>query len=188
MIEIVDYQATWPQQFRDIAGRLRDGMGDLVLRIDHIGSTAVPGLAAKDIIDIQISAADFSEQVRGGLLALGYSQFSNITCDHRPPGDHSSVEMWNKWLFRPPARQRPTNLHIRILGRANQQYALLFRDYLRNHPNTCAAYACLKRQLASELRKEGVYPDVKGPAVDLIYLAATDWAIRSGWHAGTSDA
>jgi len=65
---------------------------------------------------------------------------------------------------------------------------LLFRDYLRNHPNTCAAYACLKRQLARELRKEGAYPDVKDPAVDLIYLAATDWAIRSGWHAGTSDA
>src|SRR5262245_19950752 len=122
MIEIVDHQPTWPEQFREIAGRLREGLGDLALRIDHIGSTAVSGLPAKDIIDIQISVTDFSEPVHDGLSVLGYSQAHEITCDDQPPGDSSPREMWNKWFFRPPSGQRPTNLHVRIVGRPNQRY------------------------------------------------------------------
>ena len=77
---------------------------------------------------------------------------------------------------------------MRVQGRANQRYPLLFRDYLRTHPATAEAYAELKRRLAQHLADPKTYPDVKDPAVDLIYLAAEDWASVTGWHPGRSDA
>jgi len=61
---------------------------------------------------------------------------------------------------------------------------LLFRDYLRAHPATAAAYAELKRRLAAGLADPASYPDVKDPAVDLIYLAAEEWAAAAGWEGG----
>jgi GrpB-like predicted nucleotidyltransferase (UPF0157 family) len=64
----------------------------------------------------------------------------------------------------------------------------LFRDYLRAHPFTAAAYAELKRRLAAGLANPRTYPDVKDPAVDLIYLAAEEWATATGWQPGPSDA
>jgi GrpB-like predicted nucleotidyltransferase (UPF0157 family) len=188
MIEIVPFISRWHDQFCDIAGRLRAGLGALALRIDHIGSTAVPGLAAKDVIDIQIAVADFSGELLERLTALGYDRAVDINRDHRPPGDDAPADHWQKWFFRPPPGQRPTNTHVRIVGHANQQYALLFRDYLRAHPATAAAYAELKQQLARELRDPSQYPDVKDPAVDLIYLAARDWAAVNAWQPGRSDA
>lgn len=188
MIQILAYQATWPAEFHAIASKLREALGPLALRIDHIGSTAVPGLAANDIIDVQIAVAELSDELLKRLSSLGYTRAVNITVDHRPPNDESPAAHWQKWFFRPPQNQRPTNTHVRILGHANQQYALLFRDYLRAHPATAAAYAELKRQLARELRDRSRYPDVKDPAVDLIYLAARDWAAVTGWQPGPSDA
>jgi len=188
VIKISEYQEAWPQQFRHIARTLRTSLGDSALRIDHIGSTAVPGLAAKDILDIQISVASFDDPLLERLSALGYSRDENFNRDHRPPGDQSPDSHWHKWFFRAPLGQRPTNTHVRILGNANQLYALLFRDYLRSHPATATAYANLKRELALELRDDSRYPDVKGPAVHVIYLAAVDWAASTGWHVGPSDA
>jgi GrpB-like predicted nucleotidyltransferase (UPF0157 family) len=60
MVEIIPYQSSWPFEFREIAATLRQGLGELASRIDHIGSTAVPGLAAKDVIDIQITVTELS--------------------------------------------------------------------------------------------------------------------------------
>ena len=97
-------------------------------------------------------------------------------------------EQWEKRFFRPPSGQRPTNLHVRAAGRANQRYPLLFRDYLRAHPRSAAAYAELKRRLADNLRDLDTYPDVKDPACDLISVAAEDWAVVTGWRMAPSDA
>lgn len=187
MIDIVPYQSRWPGEFREIATVLQRGLGSLALRIDHIGSTAVPGLAAKDVIDIQISVAALNDDVCSRLTALGYSRVESITADHHPPGEASAEKEWEKWFFRPPMGQRPTNTHVRVLGRANQRYPLLFRDYLRTHPLSATAYAELKRRLACELRDVTQYPDVKDPAVDLIYLAAQEWATVTGWTMGLAE-
>ncbi|WP_425618728.1 GrpB family protein [Anatilimnocola sp. NA78] len=188
MIEIVDYRPEWPAEFQIIATKVRCMIGDLAVLLDHIGSTAVPGLAAKDVIDVQITAAEFSEELRQGLITLGYAHAVQITTDHRPPGDTSPDAHWQKWFFRAPAGQRRTNTHVRLAGVANQRYPLLFRDYLRAHPATAAAYGELKRRLAKELRDTETYPDVKDPAVDLIYLAAKDWARDTNWQQSPSDA
>jgi len=188
MVEIAPYKNGWPAEFRKIALTLRQGLGDLALRIDHIGSTAVPGLAAKDIIDIQITVAALDDALLSAMLALGYTQPEGVWRDHRPAGVEGPETEWEKWVFRPPPGQRRIHIHVRVEGHANQRYPLLFRDYLRVHPATAEAYAELKRRLAQHLADPGMYPEVKDPAVDLIYLAAEDWAAAVHWHPGLPDA
>jgi GrpB-like predicted nucleotidyltransferase (UPF0157 family) len=187
MVEIVTYQERWPSEFRAIAARLRQALGSLALRIDHIGSTSVPGLAAKDLIDIQITVVALDDQVRAAMATLGYTKREGMR-DHLPPGMVGPDSDWEKWFFIEPPEQRITNTHVRVQGRANQRYALLFRDYLRAHPATAGAYAELKRSLAQHLADPQMYPDVKDPAVDLIYLAAEEWAAAMRWQVGASDA
>ena len=190
LVEIMPYDERWPAEFAAIGAALRGALGDLALRIDHIGSTSVPGLAAKDRIDVQLTVADFErfELVQAALEGLGYTCAPGIQHDHEPPGWAGPNEQWGKRFFRPPAGQRPANLHVRAAGRANQRYPLLFRDYLRAHPRSAAAYAELKRRLADNLRDLETYPDVKDPACDLIIAAAEDWAIVTGWQLGPSGA
>jgi GrpB-like predicted nucleotidyltransferase (UPF0157 family) len=188
LVQIVPYQADWPAEFQMLAASLRATLGDLALRIDHIGSTSVPGLAAKDVIDIQISVAALDQRVVAAIQSVGYKQGEGSWNDHRPPGFGGPDSEWEKLFFQPPPEQRRTNTHVRVLGRANQRYPLLFRDYLRTHQATAEAYAELKRRLASHLADLEMYPLVKDPAVDLIYFAAEDWAAITGWQPGASDA
>lgn len=180
--QIWPYNPAWPEEYARIENVLKNGLKDLALRIDHIGSTAVPGLAAKDVIDLQITVASLSEEVAGVLAELGYSRLAPISYDHAPPGTDFPAENWQKWFFRAPKGQRPTNTHVRVAGRANQRYPLLFRDYLRAHPHTAKAYAQLKTRLADNLANPRMYPDVKDPAVDLIYFPAEKWAAETGWN------
>ncbi len=188
MVEIIPYQSSWMTDFRDIAARLRQGLGSMALRIDHIGSTSVPGLAAKDVIDIQITVAALTPELLQVMVSLGYTHPEGIQRDHRPPHTPGLDSEWEKWFFYPPAGQRRTHTHVRIAGRANQRYPLLFRDYLRAHPATAEAYAELKRRLAQNLADADTYPEVKDPAADLIYLAAEEWASVTHWQMGPSDA
>ena len=188
MVKIVPYKPSWPAEFQSIASRLRAALGRSALRIDHIGSTSVAGLPAKDVIDIQITVAELDSGISAALTAMGYSLPEGVWRDHRPPNSDGPEADWAKLYFRPPPGQRPTHTHVRVQGRANQRYALLFRDYLRAHPATAGAYSELKRRLAAHLADPADYPDVKDPAVDLIYLAAEDWAAATLWQPGPSDA
>jgi GrpB-like predicted nucleotidyltransferase (UPF0157 family) len=190
MITIVPYDTRWPAAFLAIARPLRRALGELALRIDHIGSTSVPGLAAKDVIDVQITLKDFScmPQVVTALGSLDYTLVPNITTDHLPPLYQGPETDWEKRYFRPPANQRPTHLHVRALGRPNQRYPLLFRDYLRVHPVASAAYAQIKISL-SQRHPDDVdfYYDIKDPLCDIVIDAAEDWARTTGWQMGPSD-
>ena len=188
MVEIIPYQERWKREFQEIAAVLRSRLGALALRIDHIGSTSVPGLAAKDVIDIQISVRELDEELTRAMLDLGYRLPEMEPRDHRPPGAEGPDSDWQKLYFHTPPGQRRTHTHVRVMGRANQRYALLFRDYLRTHPDSAAAYAELKRRLAANLADETTYPDVKDPAVDLIYFAAEAWAEATGWQPEGTDA
>jgi len=186
-VMIIEYQDRWPHEFKEIASKIREACGEVALRIDHIGSTAVPGLSAKDRIDIQLTVEALSNEVEAALNRIGYSLFL-VVSDHCPPGMENIPDNWEKWLFKPPEGQRSTNLHVRVEGKPNQRYPLLFRDYLRIHPATAGAYAELKKRLAENLADGGNYPDVKDPAVDLIYFAAEEWARTVDWSPGPSDA
>jgi GrpB-like predicted nucleotidyltransferase (UPF0157 family) len=186
-VEIVPYKNSWPSEFHAIAAILRQGLGDSALRIDHIGSTSVPGLAAKDVIDIQITVPALDQKILVAMQAISYTQREGNWRDHRPAHMEGPDTDWEKWLFEPPSGQRRTHTHMRVNGRPNQRYPLLFRDYLRTHPSTAESYAELKRCLAQKLADPLTYPDVKDPAVDLIYLAAEEWATTINWQPGPSD-
>ncbi|HYF61352.1 MAG TPA: GrpB family protein [Herpetosiphonaceae bacterium] len=176
MIAISPYDRAWPEEFAGLAARLAEALGGLAVSIDHIGSTAVPGLEAKDVIDIQVTVRALEPAVEAALASLGYMRLANIDGDHRPPGAAGPDGDWRKWFFGPPAGQRRTNLHVRVAGKPNQRYPLLFRDYLRAHPVAAGAYGQIKRQLARYHRDDiEAYYDIKDPACDLIWCAAEAW-------------
>lgn len=188
-IEILPYLPRWRAEFQQIGQQLRQILGDAALRIDHIGSTSVPDLAAKDIIDVQISVASLDPALAAAMTAHGFPRVARITHDHRPPTDHSPDYAWSKWFFKPGAETRPINIHMRIAGNANQRYALLFRDYLRHHPLAAQAYAQVKMALARRDAEDiDFYYDVKDPVCDIIMAGAEGWAAHTGWQLGPSDA
>lgn len=179
-VTIVEPKASWPSDFEAIARSVRSGLGELALRVDHIGSTAVPGLPAKDVIDVQVTVASLDRDRLAPALARAGFVEQGIGHDHRPPGATGPDDDWRKLFFQPEAG-RAANIHVRVAGRPNQRYALLVRDYLREHHDAAAAYARLKRGLAALGIDPGVYADVKDPASDLILIAAEDWASRTRW-------
>jgi GrpB-like predicted nucleotidyltransferase (UPF0157 family) len=188
MITIVPYSPAWREEFADIGGALRRALGDLALRIDHIGSTAVPGLAAKDRIDIQITAQNLLPAIEDALQEAGYRRIERITQDHVPPGFPTDSEQWTKWIFSPTDPSLAVNVHVRLPGRANQRYALLFRDYLRAHSAIAEAYAQVKQSLvAHQMDDSEVYYAVKDPVCDIIMGGAEAWAATTAWKPGPSD-
>jgi len=185
---IVEAAARWTTEFAAVGARLREALGSSAVRIDHIGSTSVAGLAAKDILDVQVSVAELdAERLAPLFAAAGFALVPGRVEDHRPPGSLDPESAWQK-LFFTPMSGRPMNIHTRAMGRPNQRFALLFRDYLRTHPDACGAYAEVKRRLAALGIDSLVYADVKDPIVDLIIQAAEMWAADTGWAPGPSDA
>ena len=177
-IVIVPYDDRWPEEFARIGAALRSVLGDLALRIDHIGSTAVPGLPAKDVIDIQCTVVSLDPgPIAAALARAGYTLRKDINGDHVPPGAIADPDEWRKLYAQPHAGHRRVHVHIRQAGRANGRYALLFRDYLRANAAVAAAYRQVKEALA-RLHPDDTdaYYDVKDPVCDLIIDSAERWA------------
>lgn len=177
-VEVVDYDPAWPGLFGGMGRALRAELGAVALRIDHIGSTAVPGLAAKPIVDVQISVAAFEpiEAFKGPLERLGYVYRANNT------------ERTKRYFREPPGRRR-THIHVRRAGSFSEQLPLLLRDFLRCHADAAAEYAVVKRRLAAQFGDDRHgYTDAKNPHVWDILRRADEWAQMSGWVPGPSDA
>jgi GrpB-like predicted nucleotidyltransferase (UPF0157 family) len=134
---IVEYDPHWPAQFEREAERLRTTFGSRALRIeriDHIGSTAVVGLAAKPIIDIQVVLPD---------------RASIDTCwELLAATDYTIARIPIEYLHKPVTWPHSHHVHLRTLGSDDEQRFRLFRDWLRSHAADRAAYAQLKRALA----------------------------------------
>jgi GrpB-like predicted nucleotidyltransferase (UPF0157 family) len=139
MIEIVPYDPRWPQEFEKERGHIQAALGTLALRIDHNGSTAVPGLAAKPVIDIQVSVASLQplEAFAARLATIGYT--------HVPGVDDG----WCPFFHRPASWPHTHHVHLVQSGGDEERRTLLFRDYLRDHPEEARGYEDLKRQLAA---------------------------------------
>jgi GrpB-like predicted nucleotidyltransferase (UPF0157 family) len=177
-IEVVTYHEEWPKLFLERSCALRDALGDLALRIDHIGSTAVPGLAAKPIIDVQISVAALEplDAFRLPLERLGYVFRAD------------NPELTKRY-FREPPGDRRTHIHVRRAGSFSEQLALLFRDFMRSHPDWARRYAELKLELAQQHGDDRArYTDAKQPFTWKALAAADEWAQRTGWVPGPTDA
>jgi GrpB-like predicted nucleotidyltransferase (UPF0157 family) len=176
-IVIEAYNPEWPNEFAALAAPIRAALGDTALRIDHIGSTAVLGLAAKPVIDMQISVAALepSAQFAGPLEALGY-RFMAANPER------------TKRYFREPLGQARMHLHVRQRGSWGEQFALLFRDYLRENQQDRDLYAQQKQSLAIRYRhdREG-YVNAKEPLIWQIIQRANHWSQETGWQCGPSD-
>jgi GrpB-like predicted nucleotidyltransferase (UPF0157 family) len=188
VITIVPYRREWSEQFGSLGRELRYALQDLALGIDHIGSTAVPGLAAKDVLDIQVTARGLTTEVDEAVNGAGYERLMHITRDHVPPGGAGNPEQWSKWFYNQRGDGRRVNLHVRVAGRANQRYAVLFRDYLRANPAMADAYGQVKLALAAHHADDvETYYAIKDPVCDVIMGGAEGWAAATGWVPGPSD-
>ncbi|MBB4193972.1 GrpB-like predicted nucleotidyltransferase (UPF0157 family) [Rhizobium aethiopicum] len=138
-IKVVDYDPSWPLLFAKISAEVSVLLGDLVLSIDHIGSTSVPGLAAKPKIDLDVVA--ISDEALPPAIEL--ARAAHFIFHGDPHGD-------GRWVF---TRNRECHgFRLYLCGPDNRahQERILFRDYLRAHPDRAKAYADLKRRLAAE--------------------------------------
>jgi GrpB-like predicted nucleotidyltransferase (UPF0157 family) len=177
IVEIHDWTPAWAEEFRSRAVTLRRALGARALRIDHIGSTSVVGLAAKPIVDIQVSVADFEPM---STLAEAMGQAGYVWRDDNPE--------LTKRYFREAPGERRCHVHVRRAGSWNEQWALLCRDYLRAYAEAAADYAALKRELARQHRHDRhAYTNAKGDFLWALIRQADDWASATGWRPGASD-
>lgn len=140
LIQVLPYNPQWPIAFQLEAAKLIQALGDNCIAIHHVGSTSVPGLAAKPIIDIIPVVSKLSAVNDEQLCALGYTRRGEMGMPFRG--------FYNK------GEPRTYNLHIWEEGNPEIEKHLLFRDYLRTHPDYAARYADLKLKLASEFTRD----------------------------------
>lgn len=161
-IVLVEYDSRWPMLFDREASRIRTALASLAIRVEHVGSTSVPGLAAKPIIDIVLVVPDSADEPAyvPALEAAGY------TLRIRQP------DWFEHRLLNGPAAD--INLHVFSAGAVEVDRMLLFRDWLRNHESDRAAYLAVKRQLAHQTwRHVQHYADAKTEVVGQIVDRAT---------------
>lgn len=138
-LTVVPYDSRWPAAFDVERERLQSALGSLAVRIDHHGSTSIAGLAAKPIIDIQISVRSLVPLAAYGevLERLGYT--------HKPHPD----DAWCPYFYRPSIKPHTHHVHVVEAGGDPERRTLAFRDYLREHPEAARDYEQLKRDLVA---------------------------------------
>ncbi|MQS07929.1 GrpB family protein [Streptomyces alkaliphilus] len=190
---VVDPSPEWARVGAELVEEVRRLLGPEASRVAHIGSTSIPGMAAKPVFDLQVGtelpldAAE--EKFSAPLTGLGFT-LSPHRRDHVPAGRDDSPERWAKRLWwRRGHPDGDANLHLRREGSPNLRLALLFRDWFRAHPEAVPGYATFKRVLARHVVRDaddtaglGAYSDIKDPVVDVLVEIAEGWAARTGWQ------
>lgn len=176
-MKLVPYREEWKADFEKIRKDINDCIGDRIVSIDHIGSTAIPGISAKDIIDVQIGIHNFDDidSIQKALCNIGFEFLPQIKQDHAPGHEFDDfVPGWDKRFFTASGSRRPANLHVRLVSGKNFEFALRFRDYLRKDSEAARAYEQVKIRLAEYLSHDDMaYSLIKDPVCDLIMLLAS---------------
>ena len=192
---LIPAREDWPQQAQRLIARLAVVAGGAAVRIDHIGSTAVPGLEAVDVVDLQITVPDLAaaDGLAEPLAAAGFPRIANVEDEDPKPaygaGGETDPAVWEMRLHGGADPGRPVQIHLRVDGWPGQQFALLLRDWLRADPDCAAEYAELKREAAAAAaglpgdEAEAAYDTVKAPWFDRAYHRAWEWAEATGWSA-----
>jgi GrpB-like predicted nucleotidyltransferase (UPF0157 family) len=174
-LEIVPYDAAWPSAFAAERDQIAAALGAVALRIEHHGSTSVPGLAAQPIIDIQVSVRRLQplHPYASGLVQLGYVHVSHPDDSFCP------------FFHRPAVWPHTHHVHVVRAGGDEERRTLAFRDYLRAHRDVAGEYADLKRQLAphylaAEFSARQAYADAKTAFI----TAAVARALAEGYPRG----
>ena len=142
-IEVVNYRPAWPEEYRREAERLASALGDCLVAAHHIGSTSVPGLAAKPVIDILLEVRDLNELDThdDAMKALDYEVMGEFGIERRR-------------FYRKGGNQRTHHVHAFPAGDEHVTRHLAFRDYLIAHPGVADEYAVLKQLVAKQCRHD----------------------------------
>ena len=166
-VRIVDYDPEWPELAAAELRRIAAALGESAVRLEHVGSTAVPGLAAKPIVDLQLSvpAVEQREGYLEPLEGLGYL----FVPEPESPDYH---------LFaKPPGRPRSYHLHVCEAGSEHERRHVAVRDYLRANPEEAAGYEAIKRRLAERHPQDRLaYIEGKDDFVAALEARALRWA------------
>ena len=167
---LVAADPNWPDQAARILARLNTSCGHRAVRIDHIGSTAIAGLDARDVIDVQITVAslEMADELADALRQAGYPRVDSVTADVRF-ADATDSALWHKRFHASADPGRPTHIHIRVDGWPNQRFALLFVDWLAANPGMRTEFVAAKRS--------GTTPQWFADA----HRRAWAWAESTGW-------
>jgi len=138
-VVVVDYNSAWPAVFEQLRDQMRPVVRDVAISIEHIGSTSVPGLAAKPVIDLSIVVPSNVEVPLAieRLATLGYVHTGNLGIEGRE-------------AFKHPDGLPRHHLYLCPQGSLGLENPLAVRDYLHMHPDTAQAYGDLKKQLAAQ--------------------------------------
>jgi dephospho-CoA kinase len=183
---LVPADPDWARQAGLIGERLRRAAPCDVLAVDHIGSTSVPGLDAKDIIDLQLTVRDLdtADRIAPLLAAAGFPRWPGKWSD-MPKPSHPDPLLWRKELHGNADPGRAVNLHVRAAGSPGWRFALCFRDWLRANPDAVRDYLAEKRRVAALHEGDasaGRYASDKEPWFTRVAdPAMEEWARRTGW-------
>jgi GrpB-like predicted nucleotidyltransferase (UPF0157 family) len=172
-VEVVPYDPAWVGAFARWRERLAAALGPVAVRIEHMGSTAVEGLAAKPVVDIMVCVPDVEDEAAfvPAIEDLGVPLRSRETA-HR--------------YFRPgPPDPREVQIHVWQAGSAEERVHLLFRDYLRSHPTARDTYAAMKKDATERYPDDRIaYNEAKSGHILAVLEAAERWAEATGWQPG----
>jgi GrpB-like predicted nucleotidyltransferase (UPF0157 family) len=155
-VQLAAYDPTWADQFQDERKILLSIFPDPATRVEHIGSTSVPGLVAKPVIDIMVGVTDLgqAEKQVDALRGVGYEYVPEY--EVQKPG--------RRYFRKPTSRPRTHHLHCVVLGSTDWSRTMAFRDLLRSDPGVASDYAALKLRLAETRTKKG-FTDAKTPFI-----------------------
>lgn len=177
-IELHQFKVEWADRYQDIARRLRPLLPDNAA-LHHIGSTAIEGLSAKDIIDIQVSVQSLDDVDVRTMERNGFRYRPGMK-DHCPEGMSLEAPDLAKLYFH--STEPAAHIHVRERGRINQRFALVSRDYLRADVGAARAYEKIKSELSRRFPEDkAFYYGIKDPVFDVIYAAAEQWAGANDW-------
>lgn len=158
-VQLVDYQDTWPAQFRSVADALHSVFADPRTVIEHIGSTSVPGLCSKPVLDILLGVTSLAE-VEAVLPALASAGFV-----YRREYEQDIPD--RRYFIRPPSKHPRIHLHGVVLGGLLWTQHLRFRDRLRQDSDLRESYAALKKDLAVRYAADkAAYTEAKAPFIE----------------------
>ncbi len=171
----------WPAQAARLLARIRHAVGDAAVSLEHIGSTAVPGLVAKDVVDLQVGVASLDDADDPGFVAsMDSAGFVRAPGDWHDNGKDGTT--WAKRLHGSCDPGRVAHVHVREVGSPGWVWALRFRDWLRADAVERAAYTTMKTELATGVASTGDYAEAKEPWFDAADERARAWAQRTGWQ------
>jgi dephospho-CoA kinase len=182
----VEPRADWGLRGERVVAKIGAALArsGVATEVSHIGSTAVPGLLAKDVIDVQVGVRHLADadraDVRAAMTDAGYVLSEENSSDAPKPGTDPAV--WRKRFYGGCDPAQVVHVHLREMGSPGWRFAILFRDWLVHVPAEREAYAAEKRRLLAIDDDTDAYVEAKEPWFDRAFTRANAWADQEGWR------